>query len=519
MLDRCYRNLTNTFLRSDTVMFIFFVSVKKWLRNDIEDSLVHMPGYNCVRLDRDTDHPSTKKAGGGLCIYIRSDLNFEVMYKLNCCNSNIEALVIRLRNDRLRDMFVVNLYRPPSGNCEVAFEELKRISSEITDPNSKLDIVYTGDINIDSLSQSPNLKLLNDFCTELNLTSRITVPTRTTHKAATCLDVILTDMTHVMDCGVITNSINDHFPVYLIKRKESTKHENITFQGRSYRNFEESVFRGMLSSYNWGKFYASFDVETKFKVKKSQWFNDDLIEMSVNRDELFRIGKRTKDEAILSLARDYRNKVKSGVKNARSNYYNERIEMNKSDPTKFWSTISEMLPTSSENKISTVRLQKDDDLCLPSEAPDLINNYFTNIGPQLDSMIPDSTDPLIRRPQIRTLRFEPDISVKVVQELLTDLKPTKPSGCLNISTKLYLIAFSELIEQITFLFNLSIKTNKIPTAWKTGTVTPIPKKEDRTLFVNIRPITITHICGKMLERLVALRLEEHCESNHIYSNS
>lgn len=156
---------------------------------------------------------------------------------------------------------------------------------------------------------------------------------------------------------------------------------------------------------------------------------------------------------------------------------------------------------------------------MPSESPDLINNYFTNIGPQLDSLIPDSTDPLTRRPQVRTLRFEPDISVKIVQELLSDIKPTKPSGCLNIRTKLYLIAFSELIEQITFIFNLSLKTNKIPTAWKTGTVTPIPKKGDRTLLVNIRPITITHICGKMLEKLIALRLEEHCERNHIYSHT
>lgn len=112
-----------------------------------------------------------------------------------------------------------------------------------------------------------------------------------------------------MDCGTITNSISEHFPVYIIKKKESIKHNDITFQGRSYRNFNEDMFRDMLSSYNWGKFYASFDVETawtelyqyilyvadfmcpvktfKFKDKKPQWFNDDLIEMSVNRDEFF----------------------------------------------------------------------------------------------------------------------------------------------------------------------------------------------------------------------------------------
>lgn len=52
-----------------------------------------------------------------------------------------------------------------------------------------------------------------------------------------------------------------------------------------------------------------------------------------------------------------------------------------------------------------------------------------------------------------------------------------------------------------------------------GTVTPIPKKGDRTLLSNIRPITITHICGKILEKLVSLRIEEHCESNQLFSEA
>lgn len=84
-------------------------------------------------------------------MYIRSDLNFEVLHNLNCSNGNIEALVTRLRNDRQRDMFIVNLYRPPSGKCDLAFDNLWRIGQEIVDCNSKLDIVFSGDINIDVL--------------------------------------------------------------------------------------------------------------------------------------------------------------------------------------------------------------------------------------------------------------------------------------------------------------------------------------------------------------------------------
>lgn len=107
----------------------------------------------------------------------------------------------------------------------------------------------------------------------------------------------------------------------------------------------------------------------------------------------------------------------------------------------------------------------------------------------------------------------------MVSELVAELKPSKPSGCQSISTKLYLIAFKSLAEKITFLFNLSIKTNRIPAAWKRGIVTPIPKKGDQTLLTNIRPISITHICGKNLEKLIAATLNRHCEDNSIFSDS
>lgn len=127
--------------------------------------------------------------------------------------------------------------------------------------------------------------------------------------------------------------------------------------------------------------------------------------------------------------------------------------------------------------------------------------------------------PETRTPLIRTLRFEPTISCNLVAEYIHELKETKPYGCLKISTKLYIIALTELTEQITFLFNLSIKTNRIPTAWKSAIVTPIPKKGDRSSLNNIRPISITHICGKLLEKLVGAKLMMHWEENNILSSA
>lgn len=39
-----------------------------------------------------------------------------------------------------------------------------------------------------------------------------------------------------------------------------------------------------------------------------------------------------------------------------------------------------------------------------------------------------------------------------------------------------------------------------------GIITPIPKKGNNTEVNNIQPITLTQICGKLLEKIVTARL-------------
>lgn len=512
-----------------------------WLRADIENTLITIPGYEIIRLDREIIVNNRLKTGGGICTYLKSGIIFNHLTSLNVMSSDIELQVIEIKNTNCRDMIVVNIYRPPSGNCDSAIDKLRDVFLELTSFRGCRDLVILGDFNVDLLEKGHNQNLLEDLCSEFNFISNIDVPTRTTPRNKSCLDIILSSITHIQSSGIILNNISDHFPIFIVKKKSMIKHEKTTFQGRSYRNFDRAEFCERLQDYNWGRFYASFDVDTAWdemyrrilavsdemcpiktfhiKDKKPIWYHDELVEYSTNRDEFFRIGKLNNDQSLLNLAREYRNKLKTGIKNARSDYYVTQLKEHRSNPTKFWQRVQELIPNSQCTKIEGVRKLTSDEVCLPHESPDIINQFFTQIGPELDSEIPPAFNPKTTRPQVRTLSFEPTITVGNVTEILKEFKATKPSGCFRISTKLYLVALSALLEQITFIYNLSIKTNKIPNAWKIGYVTPIPKKGDTTLLTNIRPITITHLCGKILEKLIAARLDHHCEENHIYSDA
>ena len=72
---------------------------------------------------------------------------------------------------------------------------------------------------------------------------------------------------------------------------------------------------------------------------------------------------------------------------------------------------------------------------------------------------------------------------------------------------------------ITKLFNLSIQTGVVPSAWKTSTVVPIPKGKAATELSNYRPISLLSVCSKILERHVSYILIDYIHDNHLLEDS
>ena len=71
------------------------------------------------------------------------------------------------------------------------------------------------------------------------------------------------------------------------------------------------------------------------------------------------------------------------------------------------------------------------------------------------------------------------------------------------------------IDQFTFVLNLSLKTGIVPDTWKLGTITPIPKSGALNDVNNIRPISLTALPGKLLERHVHTQLVSFLEENNL----
>ena len=86
----------------------------------IKDGEVHLPGYDVVRKDRE----SNGQNDGGVCIYVRSNINFHLHADLS--PNNLERLTVEMSKPRSKPFLVSTWCRPPQSSPDL-FSTFERI--------------------------------------------------------------------------------------------------------------------------------------------------------------------------------------------------------------------------------------------------------------------------------------------------------------------------------------------------------------------------------------------------------
>ena len=74
----------------------------------VDDDQVYLTGFDIIRKDR----LHNGRSGGGVCIYLRSSLNFRICEDL--LNDNLECILVEISNTRSKPFLVSTWYRPPN---------------------------------------------------------------------------------------------------------------------------------------------------------------------------------------------------------------------------------------------------------------------------------------------------------------------------------------------------------------------------------------------------------------------
>ena len=102
---------------------------------------------------------------------------------------------------------------------------------------------------------------------------------------------------------------------------------------------------------------------------------------------------------------------------------------------------------------------------------------------------------------------------------IRDMKDNKSHGVDGIPPKLLL----EIVEQISIplatVFNMSLEKGIVPLEWKEANIIPLFKKGSRNKSENYRPVSLTSVICKLLERLIKDHLVDFLVKNRLINPS
>lgn len=131
-------------------------------------------------------------------------------------------LIIILKRPEQRKLYLINIYRPPSGNVEEALNLITDTVRKIRLDTSRHSIIVLGDFNIDHNSnkdQTRQALLLKDYSINNGLPQYIDKPNRFGHTSSSILDLMFTDSKFVDYCGTVAFYMSDHIPPFLVIKK------------------------------------------------------------------------------------------------------------------------------------------------------------------------------------------------------------------------------------------------------------------------------------------------------------
>ena len=429
--------------------------------------------------------------------------------------SDIEAVWVTVNLEHKKPFKVCSFYRPPSSDAEYFEEMLLNFEAALADQ----EVIILGDFNLnyvaDEISENNAARYVELL---LNCSQLINKPTRVTLTSSKIIDLIYTSMPeqhHVS--GVIPCTISDHYMTYTVLQHQRNKHgatKYVTY--RDFKNFDPISFNVDLMDCNlyhvvnncssldeaWEEWSSRVlgvmnnhaPLKTsRLKARSNPWMTRDIINMMYRRDYLLRKAVEKNDSSLYKEYKSLRNKVVSEIRNAKQQYYSDEIIKSKSSKA-MWKTIRTL-----------VSARKGGDC--PPMAPNVLNDYFANIGPRLNCTFPG--EPVLNwsRPDCM-YKFE----IKTILEddvfkYFSTLSAESNIDVLGFDTKLLTCGADVLTPSLTVLFNASISESYLPADWKRARVTPIYKgagpQDDPG---NYRPISIVSHIPKALEKCINSQL-------------
>ena len=510
------------------------------LNSKIKNETLNLPDYNIWRKDRQN------KSGGGVMMLTRKDLLIKEM-QFNTFE-NVELLSVEV-GTKEGAVTVAALYMPPKTRAwndneysELVSNTVRSIRSmlQIVEDKSK-DVVLVGDFN--SSNDWMNLEVrgtehqwnweLMELAQDFLLTQHIRSCTRARGRdQPSLLDLLFTRQENQIENIDYEPPLgkSDHVVIkwdfivkYDVIEAEYNEGKKINYKKGNYqelrRHFKDVDWRKALEDGNLNNKYANFcDIynaainifipQKKMETwKEKQWFNAKCKEAKSRRDVLWNRFRRHGGQRAYSNYKKARNEYTRIRREAQIDHEKDIVNKCQSQPKLFYKYVKGKIKVT--DKIQSIMdegksFSNEEDIC------EIFNKKFQSvftkenefsgvagsrkISPRLDSIV---------------------ISKRMIEKELKSLDRNKACGPDEISSWVLKECAEELSGPLKIIFEESLSQGKLPDCWKWANIVPLYKKGSKENPLNYRPVSLTSVVSKILERLIRKQWVDYLEENEL----
>ena len=359
---------------------------------------------------------------------------------------------------------------------------------------------------------------MNDFV----LHQLVTEPTRLTNT----LDLVLTNFPDKTKDTEVTAGIpgSDHNAIRFNIACSIIRYKPPPTTLYNFKKANFDAFREALSKIQWVSCFLTDSIEDawcNFKDlfflaadqsipriplrrnrKHFTWLSDETLKMIKRKKRAFRKSKKTCKEEDIRKYKDISNAVRSLTRRDHNSHLEDITSNLTTNPKRFWNWIKSFRGGSTTiPQLQYLGLTHR----TATERANALNRYFTSVFTHKTTYGIEELADSLKLTRSKELIELPHITEEVCHPLnkIDVQKSSSPDG---IPGRLLREGAPWIVQPLSTLFNLSLKSGTLPTDWRSSNITPIFKKGSKHTPSNYRPVSLTCITIKILEQLVHKRI-------------
>ena len=510
--------------RESDIVFL----TETWLQSDTNSITAEIKTYG-YKLLHDRRKDRAKERGGGVGIMIKTGLAAKQQPARHY--ESFEYTVVNLSLANKKKLILISIYRVLFVAEKVFLNDIAELFDEFVVSNEH--IIIAGDVNIHVETADLYARQFDELLDLYDLKQHVSKPT---HSKGHTLDIVLTPNRDDYVHGVAMSAIDlsDHFLVDFNLNVEKKLKQTKVINYRPTKTVEIEKFcqavtekLGALPATNEvGKKVESYNEALKDLVEEyspmktvtvkvvpdAPWFDKDYVDLRKLRRSAEQRYRRSGREADKKIYVGLRKQAINSSFEKKKNYVREKLQQNSGRT--LYSVVNKLMDNEKE-------------VILPKAASDkeLANNFLVYFKEKIEKIrssftpsqgrVNTEVDPSI----VKLTEFEPatlDEIISIAKSYGVKCSPEDPvpASLLSPSIETFAPFWLEIV-------NLSLQVGSMD-GMVNAVVLPLIKELssliDTDNYKNYRPVSNLVFIGKLIERVVQKRLNQHLVSNNLVSD-